>query len=64
MHEEHAISEDENIEETLNDNEVLPELSDDSDKEDDPSMVTGTSTVNNVDVDDPDDPDDPGNHNR
>jgi len=51
-----------------NENEVLPELSDDSDKEEDPSAVIGTSTskssTNNENVDDPDDPDERDNHNR
>ncbi|CAI6357163.1 unnamed protein product [Macrosiphum euphorbiae] len=67
---EHAISDDENTEKVLDVSDVLPELSDDSDKEDDPSAEIGTSTskstANNVNVDDPDDPDDPDerdNHN-
>lgn len=48
---------DDNTEIVLEDNDVLPELSDDSDKEVDSIEETGTSTVNNEDVDDPDDPD-------
>lgn len=47
---------------------MLPELSDDSDKEDDPNAEIGTSTsksnANNENVDDPDDPEEPDNHNR
>ncbi|XP_060843667.1 protein IWS1 homolog A-like isoform X2 [Rhopalosiphum padi] len=66
---EHAISDDENTEteKALDVAEVLPELSDDSDKEDDPSAVIGTSTskssANNENEDDPDDPDERDNHN-
>jgi len=52
----------------LNVSEVLPELTDDSDKEDDPSADIGTSTsksrANNENVDDPDDPDERDNQNR
>lgn len=37
------------------DDEVLPQLTDDSEDEDDPKAVAGTSAVNNdEDVDDPD----------
>lgn len=53
-HKDHSVSDDENKEETLNDNEVLPELSDDSDKEDNPSSAIRTSTLDEEDVDDPD----------
>jgi len=45
----------------LVDNEVLPELSDDSDKEDDPNIIIGTSNANEEDVDDPNES---GNRNR
>jgi len=52
----------------LNVAEVLPELSDDSDIEDDPNAEIGTSTskssANNENVDDPDDPEEPDNHTR
>ncbi|XP_022166322.1 protein IWS1 homolog A isoform X2 [Myzus persicae] len=64
---EHAISDDENTEKALDVAEVLPELSDDSDKEDDVNAETGTSTskstANNENVDDPDDPDERDDHN-
>ncbi|XP_025207257.1 protein IWS1 homolog isoform X3 [Melanaphis sacchari] len=65
---EHAISDDENTEK-VNIGEVLPELSDDSDKEDedDPGEVIGTSSkkssANNENEDDLDDPDERDNHN-
>lgn len=62
MRQEHSLSEDETPEKILNDNEVLPELSDDSDKEEDtPNIATGLNTVDEEDVDDPNEIE---NHNR
>lgn len=61
MTQEHSISDDENTKRTSNDNEVLPELSDDTDKEDNSITPMGTSTVYEEDVDDPDENE---NHNR
>lgn len=54
MPKEHSISDDENTEKTSNDDEVLPELSDDSDKEGNSITPMGTSTMYEEDVDDPD----------
>jgi len=59
-HEEHTISDNENPEKILVNNEVLPELSDDSDQEDGPNIIIGTSNANEEDVDDPNEG---GNHN-
>jgi len=48
--------------------DVLPELTDDSDNEDDPSAVIGTSpsksNATNKNGEDLDDPDERDNHNR
>lgn len=52
-HKEHAISDDDNTENELKYSDVLPELSDDSDKEDDTSAVVDAVSANK-DVDDPD----------
>lgn len=63
MRQEHSLSEDETSEKNLNDNEVLPLVSDDSDKEDNPNTETGLNTVDEEDVD-VDDPNEIENHNR
>ncbi|XP_025417855.1 protein IWS1 homolog A isoform X2 [Sipha flava] len=61
---EHDISDDDNAENELKYKDVLPELSDDSDKEDDISVVADAVSVNKEDVDDPDDPDERENVNN